>query len=189
MTYTFNDSRQTNDDFIQGFTDLIEQRMNEGWSGYLCSFMFMPINPHQKQAIGLMKDAISTFYSTLLTRIIRDPHSRSSVGSLPVLISFADLPRPGANAPLADSTINGGLHFHGILLIPAKNRLRVPLMDHVGQHLKIYLPVNGILSRIHMKPMEDTLDQVVDYAFKSIKKRKITYNDGILVLPRASSEC
>ena len=188
MTYTFNYSTQTNDEFIQGYTDLIRERIDDGWSGFLCSFMFRPINPNPKCAIVLMKDAISKFYSTLLTRVIRDPHCPSSVGCLPVLISVADLPRPGANAPLADTTINGGLHFHGILLIPAKNRLRVSLMDHVGQNLSTYLPIDGIFSRIHIQPIEDRPDQVVDYAFKSIKKFKINYDDGALVLPRASSE-
>ena len=177
MTYTFNYSRQTNDDFIKGYTDLIQERINDGWSGFLCSFMFKPINPNPKCAIVLMKDAISKFYSTLLTRIIRDPHSPSSVGSLPLMISVADLPRPGANAPLADTTINGGLHFHGILLTPVKSRLQVSLKDHVDLNLTTYLPVDGILSRIHMKPIEDTPDQVVDYVFKSIKRFKINYDD------------
>ena len=189
MTYQFNYSRQTNDEFIQGYTDLIQERINDGWSGFLCSFMFKPINPNPKCAIDLMKDAISKFYSTLLTRIIRNPNSPSSVGSLPVMISIADLPRPGAITPVADTTINGGLHFHGILLLPEKNRLRVSLMEHVDQNLPTYLPADGILGRIHIQPIEDRPDHVADYAFKSIKRFKIDYDDGILVLPRAASEC
>ena len=175
MNYQFNHSRQTNDEFIQGYTDLIRERITDGWSAYLCSFMFKPINPNQNAAIGLMKDAITRLYSTLVTRIIRDPKSPSSVGRRPVLISVADLPRPGAKAPLADTTINGGLHFHGILLIPTKNRLRIPLIDHVDQNPLTYLPGDGILSRIHMQPIEDRPDQVFDYAFKAIKRNKIKY--------------
>lgn len=68
MTYHFTNTRQTNDDLTHGFSDLIQQRIDDGWSGHLCSFMLKPINPNRRVAIELMKKGITRFYSEVSSR-------------------------------------------------------------------------------------------------------------------------
>ena len=78
-------------DLISGYTDLVEQRVQDGWQPYLITFMFKRLPGNKSSVIKQMRDEIERVYATLVTRVVRKPRSPKSADRLPVLIGFADL--------------------------------------------------------------------------------------------------
>ena len=75
--------------------------------------------------INQMTDEIERVYATLVTRVVRKPRSPKSADRLPVFVGFADLPvAKRERKQLREVTLNDGLHYHGILLMPGRSRLR-----------------------------------------------------------------
>jgi hypothetical protein len=48
--------------------------------------------------------------------------------------------------------------------------------------------VGGVISKIHVRPVSDGYDRVVDYVFKTIKRGRVSYDEGVLILPRTRDE-
>jgi hypothetical protein len=46
----------------------------------------------------------------------------------------------------------------------------------------------GVISKIDVRPVVDGYDRVVDYVFKTIKRGRVTYDEGVLILPRTRDE-
>jgi hypothetical protein len=86
---------------------------------------------------------------------------------------------------LCDVTINDGLHFHGIILVPTKSRLKVPFLQHLRDKRKSY--GQGSTLTIHAEPIRDHHRFVADYAGKGVKRGRVSYDD-VLVLPRTGKE-
>jgi hypothetical protein len=42
--------------------------------------------------------------------------------------------------------------------------------------------------RVNVRPVVDGHDRVVDYVFKTVLRGRITYDDAIILLPRAQAE-
>lgn len=133
-----------------------------------------------------MKQEIQRVYSTLITRVHRKPRT-ASPDELPILIGAADLPvnkSDRSSAPLV--RCNGGLHFHALILVPDRSRLREPLQDHFQACAGLY--GMGTICKIHVRPVIDQYDHVVDYVFKTIKRGSVSYDEGVIILPRARAE-
>ncbi|MFL5122741.1 MAG: hypothetical protein ACJ8C8_20015, partial [Microvirga sp.] len=105
---------------IEGFGELVRTRMDEGWSASMMTFMFHQLRGSAGSSRSVMHDEIGRVYSTLLTRVTRDPRKPASSGSLPVLIGSLDLPvyKRRTKDSFADVAVNGGLHAHAVLLVP-----------------------------------------------------------------------
>jgi hypothetical protein len=72
-----------------------------------------------------MTDEVDRVYSTFITRVVRKPHSEYQKESRPILIGAPDRPvLKNEKQKLKDVKINGGVHLHGILLVPRQSRLK-----------------------------------------------------------------
>ncbi|KRR15991.1 hypothetical protein CQ12_29005 [Bradyrhizobium jicamae] len=74
-----------------------------------------------------------------------------------------------------------------MILVPDRSRLREPLQDHFHACARLY-GTDGAISRIDVRPVADGYARVVDYVFKTIKGGSISYDEGVLILPRARDE-
>ena len=126
-----------------------------------------------------MKQEIQRVYSTLITRVHRTPRI-ASPDELPVLIGAVDRPvykTDRSTAPLI--RCNGGLHFHALISIPGRSRLREPLQDHFQTSAHLY-EIDGAITKIDVRPVMDDYERVVDYVFKTIRRGRVSYDEGCL---------
>jgi hypothetical protein len=86
---------------------------------------------------------------------------------------------------LRDVSINDGLHFHGLILVPTKSRLKVPFLQHLRDKKRSY--GRGYILTTHAEPIWDQERFVADYGGKAVKRGRLSYDD-ILVLPRTGKE-
>src|SRR3954469_6826546 len=116
-----------------GYGSMVKERLEQGWDGYLISLMFNRVRGSRLNVIRQMEREVERVYSTVLTRIIRDPR-KVSILALPLWIVCPDYPVPKhakhAKQALRDVTVNDGLHMHGIALIPPWNRMNEQFDQH-----------------------------------------------------------
>lgn len=48
--------------------------------------------------------------------------------------------------------------------------------------------MDGTISKIDVRPVGDGYERVTDYVLKTIKRGSISYDEGMLILPRARQE-
>jgi hypothetical protein len=152
------------------------------------TFQFCQLPGPRGAVIQAMNDELHRVYSTFVTRTNRKPRT-ASPDELPILIGTADLQvykRVSTSSPRV--LCNGGLHFHGLLLVPPKTRLEIPVEEHFRRHQDIYLGRRRLIRALDVRPVTETPERVVDYAFKTILRGRVSYDDGILLLPRARNE-
>jgi hypothetical protein len=114
--------------------------------------------------------------------------SEKNSDRLPIWIGCPDLPVPKyQKQSLRNATINDGLHFHVICLIPPESRLTEPLQDHVAHHQQLYKGKAGTVSELDVRRIVKRPKYTTRYALKSIPKRRVS-NDEIIILPRSQTE-
>lgn len=87
---------------------------------------------------------------------------------------------------------NDGLHFNAMLTVPSKSRLKVTVVDHFKARARKYRKCIGLqrrlIDRIDIRPVtENTEEYLMNYVQKTIKNRRIDYDDAILILPRVGA--
>jgi hypothetical protein len=177
------DSKTT---LVDGYTQLVTDRVHAGWSCHLITILFSRLPGPRGSIISRMRDGIQRVYSTLVTRVHRKPRT-APADELPVLVGAIDLPvykRDRSSAPKVYG--NGGHHFHGILLVPPVSRLKESMVDHFQINRNLY--VGKPIQRIDVRPIVRNNRRVVDYVLKTILNGRLTYDDAMLVLPRAHGE-
>src|SRR6266404_8718730 len=171
------------------YSKWIQQYIDKyGWNPFLMTFMFKPLKGNQEAIMQQMNDEVDRVYSTFITRVVRKPNSvyQKYLYSRPLLIAVPDRPVPKhAKQRLKDVTINNGRHMHGILVVPWDCRLKRDVRDHFEKYKALY--VKNRLLRLDVRPIHSALGDVVDYAFKSVKSRKVDCDD-ILIFPKSSTE-
>jgi hypothetical protein len=173
---------------VNGYTQLVIDRVDRGWSCHLMTFPFCQLPGPRGAVIRAMKDELHRVYSTFVTRTNRKPRT-ASPDELPILIGTADLPvykRDRKSSPLV--LCNGGLHFHGLLLVSPESRLELPVEEHFRRYQDMYLGERRLIRGLDVRPVTETPERVVDYVFKTILRGRVSYDDGILLLPRARDE-
>ena len=178
----------TNRQLVNGYTQVVIDRVDSGWSCHLMTFPFAQLPGPRGAVIQAMKDELQRVYSTLVTRIHRKPRT-ASPDELPILIGAADLPvykRDRDSSPLV--RCNDGLHFHAPLLVPPATRLGIPVEEHFRANEAMYLGKRRLIQKLDVRPVTDSYERVVDYVFKTILRGRISYDEGILLLPRARQE-
>ena len=173
--------------YIKCFAELIEKRVTgDGWNAYFMTFMFHPLPGSTQAKLQSMKDAVYRFYSTFLTRVVRKPKSVFHAGDRPLLFAAPDYPVPKRKKQSpSDFAINDGLHFHGIIVVPLKSRLKEDLIGHIQSRFLTY--VKSPLKRIETVLIENRVGFVTDYAFKSVKRNRFRVDD-VIVLPKSRAE-
>jgi hypothetical protein len=79
-----------------------------------------------------------------------------------------------------DVLVNDGVHMHGIIMIPKKNRLKEPPAQHTKNN-KVAYSIENTIHRIHVELIEDTSDQATLYAGKAVAKRRFGFDDILVV--------
>jgi hypothetical protein len=179
---------QAKANLVDGYTQLVTDRVRSGWSCHLVTFLFSQLPGPRPAVINRMKDEVQRVYSTLLTRVHRKPRT-ASTDELPVLIGVIDLPvykRDRTSGPTV--LCNGGLHVHALLLIPPFNRLKGSLTDHFAEKRTLYVGSSGSIVRIDVRPVVSDHCRVVDYVLKTVLNGRLSYDEAVLVLPRARGE-
>jgi hypothetical protein len=174
---------------ITAFNSMIIDRVQAGWQPYFVTYLFRHISGGAQKRISIMTSEVCRVYSQLLTRIIRDPHAPGYQQLLPYLMASPDLPVPksAAKVSVRELTINGGLHFHGVLVLPPEDRCRLgrKLATHLHKKQDLYCPADRPLLRIDVRSSNTPM--LADYTLKQIKRGNVAYDD-ILILPRSRSE-
>ena len=133
-----------------------------------------------------MEQAVVRFYSTLLTRVVRNPHSAFQQSQRPILIAAPDYPVfKHDKHTISDIATNDGLHMHAMLVAPWKSRMKEDIISHLERYARLY--VKDPFKRINISEIEDNIGRVGDYVFKSVKKERCSWDD-IIVLPKDRSE-
>jgi hypothetical protein len=186
--YCSQDHSRQQDVLVDGYTKLVTDRVHDGCSLDLVTFLFHQIPGPRGTVLDRMKDEVQRVYSTLLTRVVRRPKT-ALTDTLPVLVGVADLPvykRNRASAPII--SCNDGLHMHALVLMPPASRLTGSLADHFEANVDMYTGPRNSIQRIDVRPVADGHSRVVDYVFKTVLNRRLTYDEAVLVLPRVREE-
>jgi hypothetical protein len=175
-------------DWVRGYVQLIGDRVQNGWTCYMVTILFSQLPGSREVILHRMRDEVSRVYSMLVTDVHRKPR-KASPDELPVFIGVFDLPvykRARSSSPL--TRCNDGLHFQALVFIPSFSRLKVSLVDYFHENQDLYVRPGKSIQRIHVEPVTYDHDGVVKYVFKTVMRRRIAYDDGVLVFPRARSE-
>jgi nucleotidyltransferase/DNA polymerase involved in DNA repair len=176
------------DPLIDGFAKLVSDRVHDGWSCNLVTFLFHELPGTRGAVIGRMRDEVERVYSTLVTRVHRKPKT-APTDELPVFIGAADFPvYKRDRSAIPEVFCNGGLHAHVLGLIPPGSRPKGSLADHLDQKRDLYVGSGSSIQRIHVEPVTRDEARVVDYVFKTIRNSRLSYDEAVIVLPRARAE-
>jgi hypothetical protein len=171
--------------YIEGFCQIIEDHIKRGFEPYMTTFMFKlaTLNGWSQQ----MSDEINRVYSRFLTECTRYPWSERNLDSRPVLIACPDWPvRKRYKQDQIKTLPYEGAHWHGILLVPPKNRLKVGVKDHFETvKRRAYVRVGLPLSRVHVEHISYQPRLATKYVLKSLARGRCTPDD--LVICRLSS--
>jgi hypothetical protein len=169
---------------VMGFVELFNTKVTDGWQPYFLTFKYRQLSGPQRAVLQQMRTGIQLFYRRLATRVQRNPIK----GPLPILMTAADLPvSKHSKVSIFDVTTNDGLHQHGILLTPAKSRLRENFVAHLYRMERQYI-AGSPLSSIYAEPVTHDLERAVRYALKAFESGRLGYDESILWLPQARSE-
>ena len=173
---------------VDGYTRMVIDRVDDGWSCHLMTFPFAQLPGPRCAVIQAMRDEIQRVYSTFVTRTHRKPRT-APPDELPVLIGAADLQVPKRDRRSSPLVLcNGGLHFHGLLMVPPKTRLEIPVERHFRDYEDMYLGRRRLITGLDVRPVTETHESAVDYVFKTILRGRVSYDDGVLLLSRARDE-
>jgi hypothetical protein len=173
---------------VDGYTQLVTDRVRSGWSCHLVTILFSQLPGPRTTVISRMKDEVHRVYSTFLTRVHRKPRT-ASTDELPVLIGAVDLPvykRDKASGPMV--VCNGGLHVHALMLMPPVSRLKGSLTDHFREKRGLYAGSGSSIQRIDVRQVVENHERVVDYVLKTVLNGRLSYDEAMLVLPRSRGE-
>jgi hypothetical protein len=73
-------------------------------------------------------------------------------------------------------------------LVPPDTRLNVPVDEHFRVYQDMYVGRRRLITKLDVRPVTETHEVAVDYVFKTILRGRVSYDDGVLVLPRARDE-
>src|ERR1700685_522208 len=99
---------------IAAYDEMIQQRIDKGWQPYFLNFMFnrIPGKPVTKKHI--MEGEVERVHSTLVTFVVRKPHSPSWIQYVPIFVGCPDLPVAKWEKELVRNVVvNDGWHYNG----------------------------------------------------------------------------
>jgi hypothetical protein len=175
-------------ELLDAYGAWVKDTLDQGYTGYLTTFMFNYIPGNSKSIIGSMTKDIEQFYRTLVTRVVRKPRT-AQIHQLPKLIALPDRPVPKHfKQALEDVAVNDGLHGHGITMIPPRSRLDCDLDEHIQLRSSDYIDSRYTRIRhIDARKIETRPGYTTEYAFKWLKRDAAAY-DHLLILPVAKSD-
>jgi hypothetical protein len=171
---------------IQAYGNWVQQYLDEGWDGYLLTFMFNQMPGSRYAMVQQMQQEILGWYGRLATRTVRKPRSPVWAPLLPKGIFVPDLPVPKrSKQPIIDVLTNEGLHMHGIVVANRSGRIHDTLDVHFEENLETYLTKK--LRHIDVERITHQIEYTTEYGIKGLKRPAFS-EDDILILPRELSE-
>lgn len=174
---------------LDGYAQWVRERVEHGFKPYLLTFMFNPLPGSMLARKELMHEDLRKTYHKMNTRWFhRNPRS-TPIQNRPFWIAAPDLPVPKRyKDSYRDLAVNGGLHCHAVVLVPAhNNRMSISFDDFIDMHQAKWTGEKKNAFRIHCVPVDDDVERVTDYVLKNIKRGNFPLDD-ILVLPQSDSE-
>jgi hypothetical protein len=183
-------NRNTREDIIAGYSEIIKEHINLGWRANYINFMFNHIPGSAAAKMDVMRAEVTRVHDILTRHIVRKPEAQNWCHLRPKFIGCPDLPVWKHDKELVRNlVVNNGFHFNVIALIPQesdvvtpmrwqfalwgrRSRLKVPLKKHFEQNQRFYL--NEYLDRIHVTPI--TSGTMADYTMKAFKHGRIAYD-------------
>lgn len=175
---------------VSSYGKMITDRLNDGWNGYLLTFMFKQIAGSGYSVHRQMEREVERVYAKSLTWIIKKKSLYRQTHKLPLLIGCPDYPVPKGEArkqSLRDVTVNDGRHFHAVEVVPPWSVLKEDLGTHFDEKQSHYATANSALWRIHSEPITHDAIRVNSYVMKALVRGWVSEAD-ILILPRSISE-
>jgi hypothetical protein len=173
--------------YIEGMGQMVEDHIDRGFEPYLITFMFKlaMLNGRSEE----MSQEVYRVYSRFLTECVGNPWSEHNMDKRPVLIACPDWPvRKRYKHDRIKMLPWEGAHWHGILLVPAKNRLTVGVKEHFEKiNRKAYVRPGMALSRIHVRHISHQPRLATEYVLKSLARGRCT-PDSLVVCPSCRSE-
>jgi hypothetical protein len=154
------------------------------WEGYLITIMFKHLT-RLPDPIEQMHQEIIRLYSKIVISVVRNPTRPTWADRLPRGLFLPDSFLGYRKMKLRDVLLNDGLHMHGIIIMPKKNRLKCPLDVLIKRNEAFYYG-EKILD-IDIRVIEDNSVYVTEYSGKSLQRGRFTADD-ILILPRTFDE-
>jgi hypothetical protein len=74
------------------------------------------------------------------------------------------------------------------VLVPHSSRLKESLADHFDRNSDLHAGSGRSIRRIDVRPVAEDHGRVVDYVLKAVLNGRLSYDEAMLVLPRAHSE-
>ena len=181
-------SRQIISRNIQALAVFAEEKSAAGSEAALLTFMFNNLSGSPAGLMAEMHDAVEQFYGSFLTRVVRYPRSPHSRDRLPVLLGAIDAPVASRrrSSPY-EVRVNQGLHVHAVLIIRPGSRLRTSADEYVRASVPLYLR-DPRLARVDARAVRHSPARAVSYAFKSVLRGRVPYDQSVIILPRAVSE-
>ncbi len=125
---------------IQAHGDWLQQWLDQGWDGYLFTFMFNQLPGSRHAMVRQMHQQLLRWYGRLATRTVRKPRSPVWIPFLPKGIFIPDLPVPKrSKQSIGDVSTNDGLHMHGIVVANRWARIPETLDVYFEENLGTYL--------------------------------------------------
>jgi hypothetical protein len=73
-------------------------------------------------------------------------------------------------------------------LLPPESRLKEALAVHFQTKGNLYARPGSVVQRIDVRPVVEHPGRVVDYVLKTVLNGRLSYDEAMVVLPRARSE-
>jgi hypothetical protein len=166
---------------------IIEEVLREWRPFYFINIIFKPLRGSGSAIDAQMHDAIvNGFYPQLCKHLERHPGRRGRHKYLPHLFLFPDFPvYKTQKQSLRRVSLNGGLHYNGVVSISPRSRLKEDLNDHIWRNQSAYY--GDMIERIHVKPVTYDPYRLMDYGLKTVARGRADYERGIF-LPKSLSE-
>jgi hypothetical protein len=174
-----------NKQIISAYGDMIKERIERGWDGYLISLMFNNIGGSKDTKIKVMQSEVERVYDNVARWSIRNYKKLIQRPKLPIWIVAPDFPVfKHQKMDLEDVTVNDGLHLHAMAAHHPHSRLKEKdLVEHFRLNQEHYVQRGCPLRRVHAERIVTNPGYVVGYGFKSVQKGRVKYDDAVMVLP------
>lgn len=171
---------------MEAIQEFIQPYLLRGDEPYMLTLMFKTLKGSEESIARQMNKVAEILYSRILTRLIKRPN-RTPLEQMPLWLSCPDWPVMKIDGlTAAEILANGGRHLHAMVLVPPTARTGKRLDQIVEENPQQFL-VGRSLTRLHVMPVERTVERATGYALKSVERGRVGWGD-VLVLPKAHSE-
>jgi hypothetical protein len=162
-----NNLRDFRDTEIKWFEGIARKAFDRKKKVYLVTLMYRQIPGALKFKLERMLGEAKWIEARLLHEVVRCPTSEIGKKKRPVIFGSPDCGKiSGAPELNCYISVNDGWHFHLVIIIPRKSRLKTGLKKHFVLKEKAYLKPDKYLLRIHVKRVRTKPKRVARYAFK-----------------------